>query len=80
MGGVASPTIGLAPVLTGFIAVFLGGIGSTIGAALGGLVLGVATSLSGLWLSGDWAPAVVFGAMFLLLIVRPQGLLGKAAV
>ncbi len=80
INGVASPQMGLEPVLTGFIAVFLGGIGSTSGAALGGLVLGLASNLSGLWLSSDFSPAVVFGVLFVLLIVRPQGLLGKAAV
>lgn len=79
VNGVASPQMGLAPVLTGFIAVFLGGIGSTVGAALGGLMLGLASNLSGLWLSSDFGPAVVFGVLFVLLIVRPQGLLGKAA-
>ncbi len=80
VNGVASPQMGLQPVLTGFIAVFLGGIGSTSGAALGGLVLGLASNLSGLWLSSDFSPAVVFGVLFVLLIVRPQGLLGKLAV
>jgi len=80
MGGVANPTMGLTPVLIGFIAVFLGGIGSTLGAAFGGLALGLAMSLSGLWLTGDFALAVVFGFMFVLLIIRPQGLLGKATV
>jgi branched-chain amino acid transport system permease protein len=79
MDGVAFPTMGLSPVLTGFIAVFLGGIGSTIGAAVGGLTLGLITSLSGLWLSGDYSPAVVFGLLFILLLIRPQGLLGRAA-
>jgi branched-chain amino acid transport system permease protein len=79
LDGVAFPTMGLSPVLTGFIAVFLGGIGSTIGAAVGGLTLGLITSLSGLWLSGDYRPAVVFGLLFVLLLIRPQGLLGRAA-
>ena len=79
LGGVASPNMGLSPILIGFIGVFLGGIGSVSGAALGGFVLGLATSLSGLWLSGDYSPVVVFGLMFVLIIVRPQGLLGKAA-
>lgn len=78
LDGVAFPTMGLAPVLTGFIAVFLGGIGSTIGAAIGGMTLGLVTSLSGLWLSGDYGPAVVFGLLFILLLIRPHGLLGKA--
>lgn len=77
--GVATPTMGLAPTLTGFIAAFLGGIGSQWGAALGGLSLGLLSSWSALFLQVDYGPVVVFGAMFLILLVRPQGLLGKAA-
>jgi len=77
--GVATPTMGLAPTLTGFIAAFLGGIGSQWGAALGGLLLGLLSSWSALFLQADYGPVVVFGAMFLILLVRPQGLLGKAA-
>lgn len=77
--GVATPTMGLAPTLTGFIAAFLGGIGSQWGAALGGLALGLISSWSALWLQVDFGPVVVFGAMFLVLLVRPEGLLGKAA-
>jgi branched-chain amino acid transport system permease protein len=77
--GVATPTMGVAPTLSGFIAAFLGGIGSLWGAALGGLVLGVLSSWSALFLQVDFGPVVVFGAMFLILLVRPQGLLGRAA-
>lgn len=77
--GVATPTMGLQPTLIGFIAAFLGGIGSHWGAALGGLALGLLSSWSALYLQVDYGPVVVFGAMFLVLLVRPQGLLGKAA-
>jgi branched-chain amino acid transport system permease protein len=80
MGNVAFPTMGLAPILIGFIAVFLGGTDNVLGAALGGLVLGLATSLSGIWLPGDFASVVVFGILFIVLVFRPQGLLGRAAV
>lgn len=80
MGNVAFPTMGLAPVLIGFIAVFLGGTDNVLGAAVGGMVLGLATSLSGIWLAGDFAAVVVFGILFVVLVFRPQGLLGKAAV
>jgi branched-chain amino acid transport system permease protein len=41
----ASPTMGVQPVLTAFIAVFLGGIGSILGAVVGGLVLGLAENM-----------------------------------
>lgn len=74
----ATPGMGLTPVLTGFIAVFLGGVGRTSGAALGGFLIGMITSLSGLWLDQDWQPAVVFGILFILLIVRPRGILSGA--
>lgn len=77
--GVATPTMGLQPTLIGFIAAFLGGIGSQWGAALGGLALGLISSWSALYLQVDYSPVVVFGAMFLVLLIRPQGLLGKAA-
>lgn len=80
MNGVATPTMGVAPVLTGFIAAFLGGIGSLWGASLGGLLLGLVSSWSAMWLQADYGPVVVFGAMFIVLLVRPQGLLGKEAV
>lgn len=78
--GVATPTMGLTPTLIGFIAAFLGGIGSLWGAALGGLLLGLLSSWSAMFLQVDYGPVVVFGAMFLILLLRPQGLLGKAAV
>jgi len=59
--GFGYPWAVVAPILIGFIGVFLGGIGSIPGAALGGLVVGLATDLSGLWLTGDFAPVVVLG-------------------
>lgn len=79
LGAVAFPTMGLNPVLVAFIAVFLGGIGRVLAAAIGGLALGLITSLSGIWLSGDFAPVVIFGVLFALLIVRPEGILGVKA-
>jgi branched-chain amino acid transport system permease protein len=78
--GTATPTMGLAPVLTGFIAVFLGGVGSMGGAAVGGMLLGLITSLSGLWVATNYQPAIVFGLLFLILIIKPTGLFGRAAV
>ncbi len=78
--GVATPTMGLAPTLTGFIAAFLGGIGSLWGAALGGLVLGLLSNWSAMFMQVDYVPVVVFGALFIILLVRPQGLLGRVTV
>ena len=71
-----SPTIGVQPVLTAFIAVFLGGIGSIPGAVLGGLVLGLAENMGGLLLPGHWQGVIAFVVLFSVLVFRPSGLLG----
>jgi branched-chain amino acid transport system permease protein len=80
--GQVSPTMGLTPVLVGFIAVVIGGFGRIFGAVLGGLVLGVLSSLLGTYLPDGLVPfrdAIVFSLPVAILIVRPQGLLGAAA-
>jgi branched-chain amino acid transport system permease protein len=79
--GQVSPTMGLTPVLVGFIAVVIGGFGRIGGAVVGGLVLGVFSSLLGTYLPDGLVPfrdAIVFSLPVLILIVRPQGLLGAA--
>jgi branched-chain amino acid transport system permease protein len=77
---VANPIMAIQWTLIGFIAVFFGGIGSLLAASVGGLILGLLSSLSSLYLGVQWTPVVVFSALFITLLVRPQGLLGKAAV
>lgn len=79
--GQVSPTMGLTPVLVGFIAVVIGGFGRIFGAVVGGLVLGVLSSLLGTYLPDGLVPfrdAFVFSLPIVILIVRPQGLLGAA--
>ena len=53
-----------------------GGLGGVPGAVLGGLIIGLAEALVPSELSG-YKDAVAFGFLFLMLLVRPQGLLGK---
>ena len=72
----ASPTMGVQPVLTAFIAVFLGGIGSILGAVVGGLVLGLAENMGGLLLPGHWQSVIAFVVLFVVLVLRPSGLFG----
>lgn len=71
-----TPMMGLLMGLKAFVAAVLGGIGSVPGAALGGLVLGVAESVVGAW-STTYAEAVAFVVLILVLLVKPTGLLGK---
>jgi branched-chain amino acid transport system permease protein len=79
--GQVSPTMGLTPVLIGFVAVTIGGFGRISGAVLGGLLLGVLSSVLGAYLPASLLPfrdAIVFSLPIAILIFRPQGLLGSA--
>lgn len=79
------PNFGFALLLPVFAAVVLGGIGSAYGALLGGLVLGVVTELS-TWggffggVNSVYKPVVAFAILIGVLLVRPQGLFGRARV
>jgi branched-subunit amino acid ABC-type transport system permease component len=69
-------SIGAEILLISFIVVVIGGMGSVRGALLGGIILGVIRGLAGVF----WAPAsdfVMFAAMGIILMIRPQGLLGR---
>jgi branched-chain amino acid transport system permease protein len=57
--------------------VVLGGLGSLPGAALGALLLGVAEAATVTYISPSWATAVPYVVIFVVLLVRPQGLLGS---
>lgn len=75
--GVANPTSGLNTGMTAFVAATLGGLGSLVGAVLGGFVLGVLEAF-GIHFVGDTSrQIIVFAVLILVLIVRPGGLLGK---
>jgi branched-chain amino acid transport system permease protein len=85
IGGIAlatfqtfNPFVGLDFFIIMFAAVVLGGLGSVPGAFVGGIVMGVVQSVSQLWSSASLADVWVFAIFLLVLVVRPQGLLGKA--
>jgi branched-chain amino acid transport system permease protein len=62
------------------IAVIVGGVESIPGAALGGLLIGLAQSLSALFVSSQWGYAVAFGVCLVFIIFRPTGILGRAVL
>ncbi|MDX6685215.1 MAG: branched-chain amino acid transport system permease protein [Baekduia sp.] len=76
--GTVSPTLGLTPVLFAFMATVLGGLGSLSGAVVGGFLLGGASvalqALLPVGISG-YRDAFLFGAVLLVLVLRPQGLI-----
>jgi neutral amino acid transport system permease protein len=68
--------IGFRLLLTMFAAVVLGGLGNPYGAMAGGLVVGVASQVGTYWLPADFQFAIALAILIVVLLVRPQGLLG----
>lgn len=75
--GVADPTSGLNTGMTAFVAATLGGLGSLVGAVLGGFVLGIIESFGIYFFGGSSDQIIVFVILIVVLIVRPGGLLGR---
>jgi branched-chain amino acid transport system permease protein len=63
--------------LIAFTAAVMGGIGNLYGAVLGGLVIGFIQQLSDNRIGAEWTPAIVFLYLVLIMVFRPQGLLGE---
>ena len=63
--------------LIAFTAAVMGGIGNLQGAVLGGLIIGCIQQISDNRIGGAWTPAVVFAYLVLIMVFRPQGLLGE---
>jgi len=75
-----SYAVGTILALKGFAAAMLGGIGNPVGAVLGGLVLGLLEAFAAGWISSTYKDGVAFLVILLVLLVMPQGLLGRRAV
>jgi branched-chain amino acid transport system permease protein len=71
------PLMGQPILHKGIAVIILGGMGDIRGALLGGLFLGVAEVLSVAYIGSTMRDAVAFGLLFLVLLLRPQGLFGK---
>ena len=63
--------------LYAFTAAVLGGIGSIPGAVVGGVVIGLVRALSSAYVGERWTGAIVFAILIVILVFRPQGLLGR---
>lgn len=72
----AFPTVGSFFVLTAFVVVVLGGMGSLPGAVIGALIIGLVDSLAGYYVAPDLKEVVYFAIFLGILILRPAGLFG----
>lgn len=77
---VSSPYMGIEIGLKGFAAAALGGLGSPVGAVLGGLVIGFAEAFGAFYVSSAIKDAVALILLFVLLLIRPEGLMGRRVV
>ena len=64
------------PGLKAFVAAVLGGIGSVPGAMLGGYILGVAETMTKGFISSQFADAISFSILIVILLVKPTGIMG----
>lgn len=74
----AHPEMGTMVVLRGMAIIVIGGLGSVIGAILGGYILGLGESLSLIWIPAAYQDLIAFGILLIILTVKPTGLMGRA--
>ncbi len=74
-----SPHLGTQFVIAGFTVALIGGLGSIPGALLGAVIVGAVESYGGGYLPSQWTVAYVFALLLIVLLVRPNGLLGGLA-
>ena len=76
--GTVNPQLGFTLILSIFAAVVVGGIGNAYGALAGGMLIGIAQEWSTLVIDPSMKVAVGFAVLILVLLIRPQGLFGRA--
>jgi branched-chain amino acid transport system permease protein len=72
--------MGFVAGLKAFTGAVIGGIGSIPGAMLGGMLVGLAESFTSAYISSTFQNVIVFGVLVAVMLVRPRGLLGRAAI
>ncbi len=74
-----SPAVGPAYTLLAFVIVITGGLGSLPGALLGGVLIGLTEAMAGVFFTPSAKSMFAFAILVIVLLLRPQGLLGKRA-
>ena len=72
--------LGLTLTLNGFIALAVGGLGSNIGALIGGAALGLLNAFASHWFGGQYQQTIAVGLLMVVLLLKPEGLFGSRNV
>lgn len=78
--GVATPVMGFLIGLKAFAAAVIGGIGNIPGSLVGGFAIGIIEAMGAGYISSAWGDALVFGALVLVLLIKPEGLFSRRSV
>lgn len=73
---VIDPGMGIMPILMGASGMIMGGMGNILGAALGGMIIGLAMNLGVLFISTGWQEGIALAVLVLVLVLRPEGIFG----
>jgi branched-chain amino acid transport system permease protein len=74
-----TPIVGPTYTLLAFVIVITGGLGSLPGALLGGVLIGLTEAMAGVFFTPSAKSMFAFAILVIVLLLRPQGLLGKRA-
>ena len=72
--------LGLTLTLYGFVALAVGGLGSNLGAVVGGLALGLLTAFATYLVGGEYQQTIAIGLLMIVLLLKPEGLFGAKQV
>ncbi|MGC1402441.1 MAG: branched-chain amino acid ABC transporter permease, partial [Thermodesulfobacteriota bacterium] len=72
-----SPVMGESVIAMAFVIIILGGMGSFIGAVMGGYIIGLLETLISTYVTSYYVEAIIFGVLVMVLAVKPTGLFGK---
>lgn len=77
MDSVQMPNLSTGIIMTAMVTIFFGGVDSLPGAVLAGMIIGFVPAFSSLFITMEFAPVIVFGILYVILIIKPNGLMGK---
>jgi branched-chain amino acid transport system permease protein len=71
------PVMGESVIAMAFVIIILGGMGSFVGAVLGGYIIGLMETMTSTYVTSYYAESLIFGVLVVVMAIKPTGLFGK---